>query len=285
MKRNRKELEKIWWHIYDKAFAGTGFTKRNSRFMSANNSISPGTIFDISKNIFGRITDGNAIMTYKSFIRDYPMFPRRTDDETPEPCQFTIKCEKENDIEMATQLLEVAALSDLNLKGGLSIQNGMELIVKIDKWGIDFIEELPLLEFLESLALKDPSRYSRLHDGDNYVATKGIWVEGISIEIATSHSHKWSVTPELKTALKKSPHAEISIKEESSRSLQFSTKLKHRNYPFLRLRSIEDRKRSISGDLADKLLETPELYLAGIRPDLEESIDSWTQGIDPEMFV
>lgn len=285
MKRNRKELEDIWWHIYDKAFAGTGFTKKNSRFMSTNNNISPGTVFDISKNIFGKITDGNEIMTYRSFKRDYPDFPTRIDDDTPESCQFTIKCEKENDIEMATQLIDVAALTDLSVKGGLSIQNGMELIVKIDKWGIDFLEELPLVEFLASLAQKDRSRYRRLHDGDNYVATKGIWVEGISIEIKTNHSHKWTISPELKTALECSPKANISVSEKSSNSLQFSTRLKHKNYPFLRLRSIEERKSPKLEELANQSSRSPELYLAGIRPEMEDNIDSWSQGIDPEMFV
>ena len=253
--------------------------------MGTNNNISPGTVFDISKSIIGKIKNADAVLTYKSLIKEYPEFPTRIDNTTPEACQFTIKCEKENDIEMASQLLDVAALSDLSVKGGLSIQNGMELIVIIDKWGMDFIEEAPLMEFLENLEQKDPRLFYRLHDGDNYVATKGIWVEGISIEIKTNHSHKWTISPELKTALECSPKANISVSEKSSNSLQFSTRLKHKNYPFLRLRSIEERKSPKLEELANQSSRSPELYLAGIRPEMEDNIDSWSQGIDPEMFV
>jgi len=234
-----KETTKLWWDIYGGCFAGTHFTKNNSLFMSTSNKVSAGSAFTLKKDLLSKIVDKGILFDYTSLksIEGFPVL--KEDDDPAPPCSFTLDFASTTSIDVYAKLIDETNVGKISLDLQSILKKAKVLSPRIAKWGVDRIEEGQLILFLKRGLLEKNPTVKLLTNGKTYIATEGIWIQGISF----SYDLDQETAQKIK-AIYESNKAELmgaGIKMDFTSQTNFSTSFNytHKFYPFLKFKKIQ----------------------------------------------
>ncbi len=234
-----KETTKLWWDIYGGCFAGTHFTKNNSLFMSTSNKFSAGSVFKLKKDLLSKIVDKGLLFEYTTLktIKDFPLLME--DDDPAPPCTFSLDFASTTSIDVYAKLIDETNIGKISLDLQSILKKAKVLSPRVAKWGVDHIEEGQLILFLKREILKKNPTVQLLTDGKSYIATEGIWIQGISFLYDLDQE-----TAQKIKAIYESNKAELigaGIKMDFTSQTSFTTSFNytHKFYPFLKFKKIQ----------------------------------------------
>lgn len=252
-----KETTKLWWNIYGGCFSGTHLTKRNSLFMSTANKISSGSAFTLKRNIVNQIIDKGLRFNYSTLylLKGFPNLKNDSLSATP-PCSFLLDYASTTGVDVYGKLVDEANIGKINAELQTILKNAKALKPTISKWGIDYIEEGNLILYLTSELNKGNQTVKLLTNGEHYIATMGIWINGMNF----SYELDKEVVQKVKAVYEanKAEFLEVGVKIEFSSETSFSTTFNYKDkfYPFLKFKKIQT-----SGYIKIMKKQTPVLYL------------------------
>jgi hypothetical protein len=242
MGKLKRKVRRMWWDIKDIAFIGTNITRRNGMFMSTANSLPVGSILDMKKNLWGQFSDSDLVFSLETLSDRYPSYPEIIEDTAKPPTSFTLDRTNETGLEILASIVDSSKVANISAELSTIIKNAQKVIVNIDEWGIDYIEEGEVAVFLSKAANSDDPRIEQILDGDNYIATRGIWIKGMSFETTIDHEAiaKVKAIIESKKADLIKANVNLDIKTELTLDLAFDYEEKF--YPFFKFRKIKFEK-------------------------------------------
>jgi len=235
-----KESTKLWWNIYGGCFSGTHLTKSNSLFMSTANKISAGSVFTLKKNLSSKIIDKGLRFDYAT-LKSMAGFPVLKTDalSSTSPCSFVLDYASSTGIDVYGKLVDEANIGKVNAELQSIIKKAKALQVNISQWGIDYIEEGKLILFLTDELNFGNKTIKLITNGDHYIATMGIWINGISF----SYKLDKEVVQNIKAIYesKKAEFLEAGVRIDFSSETSFSTTINYNDkfYPFLKFKKIQ----------------------------------------------
>jgi hypothetical protein len=254
-KLNRK-ARRMWWDIKDVAFVGSNISRKNGMFMSAANSIPVGSIYDLKKNIFGNLSDENLIFSQETLAEKYNNYPKILTDSAKPSTNFTLDSSNETGLEVLASMIESTNVADISAELSTIIKNAKRIVVQIKQWGVDYIEEGEVSVFLTEMANINDSRIKQILDGDNYIATRGIWIKGMSFISSIDQETITKVKAILETKKQDLLNAKINLNIKSELELNIDFNFDKKFYPFFKFRKIKYEKKDeyyllASSDLPD----------------------------------
>lgn len=241
-KLNRK-ARRMWWDIKDVAFVGTNISRKNGMFMSTANSIPVGSVFDIKKNIIGQLTDENLIVSQETLAEKYDNYPKILTDSAKPSTNFTLDSSNETGLEVLASMIESTNVADISAELSTIIKNAKQIVVKIEQWGVDYIEEGEVAVFLTEMANKNDNRIKQILDGDNYIATRGIWIKGMSFVSNIDQETITKVKAIIATKKQNLIDAKINLNIKSDLELNIDFRYDKKFYPFFKFRQIKFEKK------------------------------------------
>lgn len=230
----QKEVSNLWWDINESCFAGTNITKFNGLFMSTANRLRTSSVFMLKKNLITKITDKQLIFSHETMAK-LPGFPPIKDSlSTDPPCGFTLDYTSSASLEVYGKLVDEANIGSINAELQSILKSAKTLKPQITKWGIDYLELGEVRFFLTEQLAKKNKYVMQITDGNHYLASFGVWVEGLtfSYEMNKETVNKIKVIYESN----KEKFIEAGVKVDFSSETAFTTSMsfKKRFYPFLK---------------------------------------------------
>lgn len=240
MSKLKRQVRRMWWDIKDIAFFGSNITRKNGMFMSVSNSIPVGSIYDIEKNIFGTLTDENLVFSHEALSIQYPDYPKIITDSAQSPTSFTLDSSNETSIDILSSMVNASQVANISTELSTLLKQAKKLSITIQKWGLDYVEEGELAVFLSKY---NDARIRQILDGNNFIATRGIWVKGFNISYGLDKDSMIKIKALAESKQIELTEANISIDIKSSLELDFNFKIDHKFYPFFKFRKIYEEKK------------------------------------------
>lgn len=263
MSKLKRRVKRMWWDIKDIAFNGTNITRKNGMFMSTANSIPVGSIFELKRS-FGRFRDQDLQTSYDTLKSKYTDCPNVIEGHVKSPSYFTLDTSSKAGLDIASSFTDSSQLNKISKELSILINKAKKIECKITKWGIDYIEEDEFALFFARYLEINDDRINRLLDGDNYIATRGIWISGIQM----SSDIDEEVLAKVKAIYESNKEALIDAKIDFnfSQSLNLSYKFDFNDkfYPFLKFRKIKVEKKGDYIDIASAELPNNDVFLDDI---------------------
>lgn len=258
MGKLKRQIRRMWWDIKDVAFFGTNITRKNGMFMSVSNSIPVGSIYDLKKNFFGAITDENLIYSQDTLAKKYSDYPSIYTDSASSPAVFTLDSSNETSIDILSSMVDTSNIGSISAELNLLLKNAKEISVKIDNWGIDYIQEGEVAVFLGKY--KD-AHMNQVLDGDNYVATRGIWIKGFQISYGLDQESITKIKSIVESNKAELIKAKLDIDIKSNLELDFGIEFTEKFYPFFKFRRIYKENKDDYFYLADSTAPETDIFL------------------------
>jgi len=261
MSKIKRKVRRMWWDIKDVAFFGSNISRKNGMFMSTANSIPVGSIYDMDKNFFGYFSDKNLVFSQEKLINYYSNYPEILTDSAKPSTSFTLDRSNETGLEVLGSMVDSTSLADISAELSTIIKNARKVVVHIKQWGIDYIEEGEMAVFLTEMANRRDARIRQILDGDNYVATRGIWIQGISLESSIDHEAVTKVKAIIEYNEIDLAKANINLNIKSEMHLDIDFNYQEKFYPFFKFRKIKLEKNEDYYLLADNELPDNDVML------------------------
>lgn len=242
MSKVKRQVRRMWWDIKDIAFFGTNISRKNGMFMSMANSIPVGSIYDMDKNFFGNFTDQNLVFTQESLVKNYANFPKIINDSVKASTSFELDVVQNTDFNVFANILESVQITNISAELETLIKKARNVTVDIKSWGVDYIEEGELAVFLTEMANQNDPRIQQIIDGDNYVATRGIWIKGITLKSNMDEETMAKIKAIAEVKKIDLADAKIGLNTDSSNHLDINLDFDKKFYPFFKFRSIKFEK-------------------------------------------
>ena len=241
-KLNRK-VRRMWWDIKDVAFVGSNISRKNGMFMSAANSIPVGSIYDMKKNFLGNFSDENLVFSQETLTEKYNNYPEILTDSAKPSTSFTLDSSNETGLEILASMVDSTDVADISAELSTIIKNAKKVVVNINQWGVDYIEEGEVSVFLTAMTNKGDARIKQILDGDNYVATRGIWIKGMSFESNVDQETITKIKAIVETQKADLVNANIDLNIKSELSIDIDFNFDKKFYPFFKFRKIKFEKK------------------------------------------
>ena len=264
MSNTKRKVARMWWDIKDVAFVGTNISKKNGMFMSMANAVPVGSVYAIKKNLFGALSDENLVFSQKTLAQKYPDFPPILSDSAKPPTQFTLDKSNETSVEVLGSLIESSQIADISAELSTIIKSAKKLTVKIEQWGIDYIEEGELSLFFTEKANANDARIKKILSGENYVATRGIWIKGLSFSYDVDQETIARVKAILETKKSELANAHINLGFKSELELDLGIEFNEKIYPFFKFRQIRPENKADYAMVADASLPENDVFLEDV---------------------
>ncbi len=238
MSKLKRKARRMWWDIKDIAFVGTNISRKNGMFMSTANSIPVGSIYDLKKNVLGFISDEDLIFSQQTLRGKYSNYPTILADSAKPSTKFTLDSSNETGLEVLVSIVDSTNIADISTELSTIIKNARQIVVNIKQWGVDYLEEGEMSVFLTEMANKNDKRIKQILDGDYYIATRGIWIKGMSFTYNIDQETLTKVKAILKTKKQDLIDAKINLDFKSELELDIDFKYDKRFYPFFKFRKI-----------------------------------------------
>jgi len=142
------------------------------------------------------------------------------------------------------------------------LKNAKRIEVNIKQWGIDNIEEGKVILFLSDLASTNNSQIEKiLLRDDTYIATRGIWIKGMSFAYKLDKETITKVKTILETKKQDLANANMDLKIKSELELEFDFEYDKKFYPFFKFREIKYEKKEDYYLLANADLPDNDVFL------------------------
>lgn len=259
-KLNRK-VRRMWWDIKDVAFTGTNISRKNGMFMSAANSIPVGSVYDLKKNIFGFVSDEDLIFSQETLEEKYSNYPKILTDSAKPSAKFKLDSSNETGLEVLASMVDSTNITDISAELGMILKNAKQIDVNIKQWGVDYMEEGEISVFLSETANKNDSRIKQILNGDYHIATRGIWIKGMSFDYNIDQETVAKIKAILETNKTDLINAKINFDFKSELELDIDFEYKRKFYPFFKFRKIKTEKKEDYYILASSDLPDNDVFL------------------------
>jgi len=261
MSKLKRKVKRMWWDIKDVSFVGTNITRKNGMFMSVANSIPVGSVYDISKK-WGILSDKDLVFSSDTLKEKFPQYPDILEEQAKPPSNFTLDSSNETGVDVLASMVDSTNVADISANISMILKNAKRIEVNIKQWGIDNIEEGKVILFLSDLASTNNSQIEKiLLRDDTYIATRGIWIKGMSFAYKLDKETITKVKTILETKKQDLANANMDLKIKSELELEFDFEYDKKFYPFFKFREIKYEKKEDYYLLANADLPDNDVFL------------------------
>ncbi|MEN8229429.1 MAG: hypothetical protein ABFS38_14820 [Bacteroidota bacterium] len=238
MSKLKRKVRRMWWDIKDVSFVGTNISRKNGMFMSAANSVPVGSVYDITKK-WGFLSDNDLVFSYSTLKEKYLDYPDILNESAKPPSKFTLDSSNEIGVDVLGSMVDSTSIANISAELSMVLKNAMQIVVNIKQWGIDYVEEGEISVFLSAMANANDPRIKQILDGDNVIATRGVWVKGMSFGYKIDKETIAKVKSILETKQQELLDANINLDIKSELELDFDFEYDKKFYPFFKFREIK----------------------------------------------
>jgi hypothetical protein len=249
-----KNVKKFWWNIQEGCFTGQSITKKNSMFMSTAQKIPVGAIYEIHKDLGGRVQRTSLAFTHATVKQYLQCFPDSVVSASANPsCTFDLKADMAYQLEIAARLTDESNIGKINAEVQNFLKKAIALKLSIDSWGFEIIEQGKVELCLSTNS--DNAFVKNLRNGNRYIALAAIYVKGITLEYAldetTINKIKLIYDSNRDAFLK----AGVTFNFQSNTNFSTSLKYDQKFYPFYRMGRIT---KSGEVKMREEVIEEPD---------------------------